>query len=115
MSLPPKWSGLRTTPLTGATADSRFGIQKNRRDSYFTNFAFTHKGVRLIALDWASRLPASEGIWTSLAICTILKGEFSILRARVDNSWVGETQLCTVHDAHSNDGGIIQHRADGCF
>jgi len=34
------------------------------KDSYFTNFAFTHKGVRLIALDWASRLPSSEGIWT---------------------------------------------------
>lgn len=34
------------------------------KDSYFTNFAFTHKGVRLITLDWASRLPSSEGIWT---------------------------------------------------
>lgn len=34
------------------------------QDSYFTNFAFTHKEVRLVALDWASRLPSSEGIWT---------------------------------------------------
>lgn len=34
------------------------------KDSFFTNMAFTHKGVRLIALDWASRLPSSEGIWT---------------------------------------------------
>ncbi len=34
------------------------------KESYFTNFAFTHKGVRMIALDWSSRLPSSEGIWT---------------------------------------------------
>ena len=34
------------------------------KESFFTNMAFTHKGIRLIALDWASRLPSSEGIWT---------------------------------------------------
>ena len=34
------------------------------KESHFTNFALTHKGVRLMALDWASRLPISEGIWT---------------------------------------------------
>lgn len=34
------------------------------KDSFFTNMAFTHKGIRFVVLDWASRLPTSEGIWT---------------------------------------------------
>ncbi len=34
------------------------------KDSFFTNFAFSHRGVRFVALDWASRLPPSEGFWT---------------------------------------------------
>ena len=55
--------------LADNTEDWSYGGQsvwnpEESKDSYFTNFAFTHKGVRLIALDWASRLPASEGIWT---------------------------------------------------
>lgn len=55
--------------LADNTTDWSYGGQsvwnpEESKDSYFTNFAFTHKGVRLIALDWASRLPSSEGIWT---------------------------------------------------
>ena len=106
--------------IAGNTEDWNYGGQsvwnpEESKDSYFTNFAFTHKGVRLIALDWASRLPASEGIWTEFGYLHDFEGEFSILGTRTDNSRIGETERCTLYDAHSNDGGIVQRRADGYF
>ena len=34
------------------------------KESFFTNMAFTHRDIRFVSLDWASRLPPSEGFWT---------------------------------------------------
>ena len=53
------------------------------KESFFTNMAFTHKGSRLIALDWASRLPSSEGIWTEFGYLHEFEGGTKVSGIRV--------------------------------
>jgi len=71
------------------------------KESYFTNFAFTHNGVRFVSLDWASRLPVSEGIWTEFGYLhdfeggsfPFLESELSLLTDGRQNSTVFLTHI----------------------